>query len=915
MGLLMKEDMRMKLIMLRSANTWKPAILNFVWIGMVVALLGLTPGLSEAAAHKNTDKTVTRAVLDNGLRVVIVRNPIAPVVATVVNYKVGSNEAPRRFPGMAHAQEHMMFRGNPGLSAGQLADITAAMGGMFDADTQQSVTQYFFSIPSQYLDIALRIEAIRMSGVIDSEKLWQKERGAIEQEVAQDYSSPEYIFYTRLLAAMFKGTPYAHDALGTHASFEKTTGAMLKKFYDTWYAPNNATLIIVGDVQPKYALKLIKTYFGNIPAKKLPPRPDVRLNPIKPETIRLKSDLPYGLAIMAFRLPGYDSPNYAASQVLEDVLNSQRGDLYQLSVEGKVLNVDFNLDTFSKAGLGYVVAAFPKDGRVDEVLKNLRTVLRHYVKDGVRSDLVEAAKRQELASAEFEKNSVFGLSMAWSQALGVEGRRSPEDDLKAISRVSADDVNRVARRYLDLDHAVVAVLTPEASGKPASARNYTGKEKFTLPQTRNIVLPDWASKALKRLSIPTSNLNPVVKSLPNGIKLIVQPESVSHTVSIYGHVKNNPYLQTPPGKEGVDEVLDGLYGYGTKTMSRKAYQKALDDIAANVSVGTDFSLQVLTGHFDRGVQLLADDLLHPALPDTAFKIVRGQVKAIAAGKEQSPDVLTHRTLKTALLPRHDPALHWATPKTVAALTLKDVRNYYSTVIRPDETVIVIIGNVTPEKAASVINKYFGAWKAVGKKPDLLLPRVPSNAPSTVNVPDTSRIQDEVILAETLGITRSDPDYYALNLGNHVLGGGFYATRLYRDLREQTGLVYSVGVDLEAGKTRSTFAVTYASDPSNVSRARAIVERNLKMMQTQLVSPIELRRAKAMLLREIPLAESSLGSIARGYIHRSVLDLPLDEPSRAAKRYMALTAQQVKSAFVRQLRVKSLVQVTEGPAPH
>ncbi len=905
----------MKFITLRSADGWKMAIFNVVWLAIVAGLLSLSPGLSYAGTHKKIDKTVTRAVLANGLRVVIVRNPIAPVVATVVNYKVGSNEAPHGFPGMAHAQEHMMFRGNPGLSAGQLANITASMGGMFDADTQQSVTQYFFSIPSQYLDVVLRIEAIRMSGVLDSEKLWRKERGAIEQEVARDYSSPEYILYTRLLSAMFKGTPYAHDALGTHASFQKTTGVMLKKFYDTWYAPNNATLIIVGDVHPKDALKLIKKRFGNIPAKKLPPRPKIRLEPIKPETIRLKSDLPYGLAFIAFRLPGYGSPDYAASQVLADVMNSHRGDLYQLGVEGKVLSADFSLDTFSRAGLGYAVAAYPKDGRINEVLKNLRSVLASYAKNGVPADLVAAAKRQELASAEFQKNSVFGLSMAWSQALAVEGRRSPEDDLKAISRVSADDVNRVARRYLDLDHALVAVLSPESSGKPASGQNNMGIEKVALPQNRNVVLPEWAQRALKRLSVPASKLNPVIKELPNGIKLIVQPESISHTVSVYGHVKNNPYLQTPPGKEGVDEVLDGLYEYGTKTMSRKAYQKALDDIAANVSVGTDFSLQVLTDHFARGVQLLADDLLHPALPDTAFKIVRDQIKAIAAGKEQSPDVLTHRAMKTALLPVHDPALRWATPKTLAALTLKDVQNYYSAVIRPDETVIVVIGNVTPDKAASVINNYFGAWRAVGKKPSLLLDKVPSNAPSTVNIPDSSRIQDEVILAETLGITRSDPDYYALNLGNHVLGGGFYATRLYRDLREQTGLVYSVGVDLKAGKTRSIFAVAYASDPSNVSRARTIVEFNLKMMQTQLVSPVELRRAKAMLLREIPLAESSLESIARGYIHRSVLDLPLDEPSRAAKRYMALTAQQVKSAFARRLRVKGLVQVTEGPAPH
>jgi zinc protease len=905
--------MMMKLNIRKYRNYWKIAIWNIVWLGIAIVFLGLMPGLSKAAGYKNIGKTVTRVTLANGLQVVIVRNPIAPVVATVVNYEVGSNEAPRGFPGMAHAQEHMMFRGNPGLSAAQLANITAAMGGMFNADTQQSVTQYFFSVPTQYLDVALHIEAIRMRGVLDSEKLWRKERGAIEQEVARDYSSPEYIFYTRLLAAMFNGTPYAHDALGTHASFEKTTGAMLKKFYDNWYTPNNATLILVGDVQPKYALKLINKYFGKIPDKKMPPRPEIRLNPIEPETIRLKSDLPYGLAIIAFRLPGYDSTDYAASRVLEDVMNSRRGDLYQLSVEGKVLNVDFHLDTFSKAGLGYAVAAFPKDDRINGVLTNLHAVLKHYVKNGVRSDLVEAAKRQELARAEFQKNSVFGLSMAWSQAMAVEGRRSPEDDIEAISLVSADDVNRVARRYLNLEHSVVAVLTPEASGKPNLTQNYMGKEKFVLPQNRNIVLPEWASRALKRLTIPASKLNPVVRELPNGIKLIIQPESISHTVSMYGHVKNNPYLQTPPGKEGVDEVLDGLYDYGTMTMDRKAYQKALDDIAASVSVGTDFSLQVLTDHFDRGVQLLADDLLHPALPDTAFKIVQGQVKAVAKGREQSPDELTHRALKTALLPRNDPALHWASPETVSAVTLADVRNYQSKVIRPDETIIVVIGDVTPEKAESTINKYFGIWKATGAKPNLLLPPVPPNVSGIVNVPDTSRIQDNVIVAETLGLMRSDPDYYALNLGNHVLGGGFYATRLYRDLREQTGLVYTVGVDLEAGKTRTTYTVSYASDPSNVTRVRTIVEHNLEMMQTQLVRPDELQRAKAMLLREIPLGESSLGSIARGLIHRWVLDLPLNEPTLAANRYMAMTAQQVRSAFARWLRTKDLVQVIEGPS--
>src|SRR5215471_17311030 len=156
------------------------------------------------ATAPETSHEVTRATLDNGLRVVIVHSPLAPVATTVVNYLVGSNEAPHGFPGTAHALEHMMFRGSPELSGDQLAKISAAMGGEFNAETDQSVTRYFFTVPKQDLDVALHIESIRMQSLLCTDALWNHERGAIEQEVAGDLSDPEYIFYSELLSAMFR---------------------------------------------------------------------------------------------------------------------------------------------------------------------------------------------------------------------------------------------------------------------------------------------------------------------------------------------------------------------------------------------------------------------------------------------------------------------------------------------------------------------------------------------------------------------------------------------------------------------------------------------------------------------------------------------------------------------------------------
>ena len=900
-----------------KAGGWRKrgSLLWNIWLVLTLtSLLACSPISPPGNNRGEQGENVLRATLDNGLRLVIVRNSLAPVVTTVVNYLVGSNEAPQGFPGTAHAQEHMMFRGSPGLSANQLADITAAMGGMFDADTQQTVTQYFFAVPAEDLDAALHIEAIRMGGVLDSEKLWQEERGAIEQEVAQDLSNPEYIFYTKLLATMFRGTVYAHDALGTKLSFDQTTGAMLKKFYDTWYAPNNAILVIVGDVKPQETLAEVKKLFDHIPARKLPPRNQVHLEPVKPESFELKTDLPVGLAVLSFRTPGYENPDYAAVQVLADVLSSERGKLYALVPDGKALFAEFDLDTLPEAGIGQAIVGFPKGADGEQLVKKVQAILTEVATEGIPADLVEAAKARRVAEAEFQKNSVFGLAMAWSNALAVEGRQSPQENVQAIERVSVEEVNQVARKYLDLDHAVVAILRPRPTAKAISSKGFGGTESFIPEQTKKVKLPEWAEKALRRLSIPASAVHPVVTTLPNGIKLIVQPEDVSNSVNIYGHIENNPDLQTAKGQEGVDQVLDQLFSYGTTSLDRLAFQKGLDSIAANVSAGTDFSLEVLADHFDRGLSLLADNELHPRLHEKDFTTVQRQVAATTAGRLQSPGYLVERAVKMGLFPQGDPTQRQATAATVSSLTLQDVIDYYQKVFRPDLTTMVVIGRVTPEKAKAVIEKYFGGWEAVGPKPDTLLPPVPPNKSSTTAVDDPSRVQDKVTLAETLGLTRSNPDYYALELGNHVLGGGFYATRLYQDLREKRGLVYYVSSSFDVGRTRATYEVNYGCDPPNVSTARAIIHRDLEDMQSSLVPDEQLRQAKAMLLREIPLAESSIESIAEGLLSRVKLKLPLDEPILAAHRYVELTAEQVRAAFARWVRPADLIQVTQGPSP-
>jgi zinc protease len=880
---------------------------RILFLFTLVLLVGL--------AADDTHQSVLRATLDNGLRVVIVRDPLAPVATIEENYLAGGQDTPTGFPGMAHAQEHMAFRGCAGLSADQISAIYAQLGGTVNADTQQTITQYFVNVPAQDLETALRVDAACMQEVQDSQEQWAEERGAIEQEVSRDLSNPTYKFITRLNEDMFAGTPYAHDALGTRPSFDATTGEMLKKFYKDWYAPNNAILVIVGDVDPTATLAMVKRLYGPIPRRAVPTHADVKLQPVKAESFTLDSNLPYELVFVSVRMPGTDSPDFAAAHILADVVSSQRAELYGLVPAGKALGTEFGIsETYPIASIGYAAAAIPAGSDPAPITAEIKRILAGYAEKGVPPELVEAVRKGEIAGAEFQQNSISDLASIWAQALAAEGRTSPTELVDAMKKVTVEDVNRVAKKYLTMSDAIVATLKPSPSGEAVSSKGFGGAETTTVAPTKPVVLPDWAEASVKSLKLPPAMQMPSDVTLPNGIRLIVRTEKASPTITLIGSIKHDVDLQTSPGKDGVGEVLSELFSYGTATRDRLAFQKELDDIAASESGGAEFNLKVLKQYFNKGVELLADNELHPALPADEFQIVRDQTAQFTDGNMKSPAYRMQRALELALLPKDDPSLREATPKTISALTLANVKDYYAKVFRPDMTTIAIIGDITPEEARPVIEKWFGVWKGVGAKPDVTLPAVPANKPSAAHVPDPEAVQDSVELALQLPMNRFNPDYYALQLGDHVLGGGFYATRLYRDLRQKAGYVYNVDNSLHASQTRANYSVSYGCDPENVSKARALVDQDVEAMRTANVTTAELQQAKALLLRQITLSESSEDSVASGFVARAEMGLPLDESMRAAQKYYAMTADQIRAAFEKWIHPNTFVQVVRGPAP-
>ncbi len=900
-------------LMLAAMGLAGPAVADPAPTMPPAAALTPTPALAPApAAHATAADSALRATLPNGLRVVIVPDRLAPVVTTEINYLAGSNDAPDGFPGTAHATEHMMFRGSEGLDKNQLAEIGAKLGGGYNADTTETVTQYFYTAPSEDLGVVLRVEALRMNRLSLNEADWDTERGAIEQEVSRDLSSPAYNYLSQLQATMFAGTPYAHDALGTRPSFDRTDAKLLHGFYERWYAPNNAILVIAGDVDPAKALDTVRTVFGPIPRKALPVRKSFTLGTVAPQTLRLPTDYPVGIATLAYRMPGSRSKDFAAADILGDVLSSERGALYGLVPAGDALAAEFLYRPKPDVGFGVVFAAFPKGGDSDVLLGHLRGVIADVAKNGVPPELVEAAKKRERAQLGQRNDSISGLAQSWSNALAFQGLDSPDALADAYKAVTVDDVNRIARAVLDPAHAVTAVLTPQDSGKPTAGKGFGGAESFGAPPDKPVALPDWASSALTALNLPPASPAPVVSVLPNGLRLIVQPEHVTNTVSLYGQVRQVAATEEPKGQDGVAALVERMFDYGSQDKDRLAFQAALDATAAEESAGSTFSLKVLRGQFDAALALLADNELHPVFPADAFRIVQRQTAGSLAGLLGSPGYLFGRATERAIVPAGDPALREATPASVMALSVTDAEAYYAKTFRPDLTTIVIVGDITPEHAQAAVGQAFGGWHADGPTPAIDLSAVPPNHASKAFVPDRSTLQSSIELAEMLPLRVSDPEHFTLVLGNEILGDGF-SSRLYRDLRVKTGYVYSVSSRLNWSRTRSEYSVSYGADAQNIGRARDLVVADIKAMQAQPVGEDELVRAKASLLRQLPMGRASFDAIGGEDLHLADLGLPLDQPDVAARHFFDATAAEVQAAFRDALRPDDLVEVVQGPA--
>src|SRR5579863_8070400 len=319
---------------------------------LLALLLMVCTAQAAPAQNGPGDSGIFTTTLRNGLRVVVVEDRAAPVVQTGMWYGFGSLQETPGKTGLAHALEHMSFRGTPEISSGGLDDIVARLGAQMNGETNYDFTQFYFEMPADKLDVALYTEADRMQHAALRASDWAIERNAVLNEIDGDASSPFFNLLARVRGAAFPGQPSGRTPLGNREDVARATVADIQRYYHEWYAPNNATLVVAGDVDHAAVFAKAARYFAAIPSKRLPAKSDASPVPAQGRTVEAEFPFPFEILDIAYSVPGDTQHGEPAVSTLATLLENQRSPFYRALVESNIaLGIEANSDTQLHGGL------------------------------------------------------------------------------------------------------------------------------------------------------------------------------------------------------------------------------------------------------------------------------------------------------------------------------------------------------------------------------------------------------------------------------------------------------------------------------------------------------------------------------------------------------------------------------------
>ena len=864
--------------------------------------------------------------LANGLRVLLFPDASKPTVTVNIAYGVGTVHENYGETGMAHLLEHLLFKGTP-----KHADIPAEMkkrGIEKNATTSLDRTNYFGSFPAndETLDWLLGMEADRMVNSFVAKKDLDSEMTVVRNEMERNETEPARALFQRLRATAYLWHNYGNATIGARSDVENVPIDRLQAFYKTWYRPDNATLIVAGRIDPATTLAKVQRHFGKLarPAKPLPafytaePTQDGE----REVTVRRSGDL--RIVGSAYHVPGTTHADTAALAVLLNVLgDTPTGRLHKALVDGKLAaGTGANADGLREGGLVTLLLVAPKDADIAKAEAELLRQVETLGAKPISADEVAQAKQRIANGYERNFSNVNAVAMALTEAVASGDWRLYFLQRDNIAKVTADDVNRVARTYLQPSNRTLARFVPtdnaqraEISAAPSAAevlKGYTGRAAVAAGET---------------FDPSPANIDARTQTFTLGDKLkvsLLPKDTRGDVVTVNANFRFGSEASLR-GRENAS-LVGQLLMRGSQRLNREQIAQKLAELKTEGSVGGSTqgaSIDLLSKRdtVAEALALAADILRHPSLPEAEFEQFRLQLITGLEAARKEPGAVAGEALAAHFEPW--PVGHPLRGKTlqeslavVKALKLDELRKFHQDFYGTSEGEIAIVGDFDAVAMKAQLQQLFTGW--VSPRPYAGIPTRHTVVAAEARRLETPDKANAVVLARSnLSLNEADADYPALLVANAILGGDPLKARLGTRLRQQDGLTYNVRSSLSADSSpqgrddAGNLSIQAIAAPQNVARLEAGLREEVARLARDGVSEAELKDAVNAMLTERQQARAGDGTVAGILARNLYMGRTMAWQADFDARLQALTAAEVNAAIRRHLKPETLSVYAAG----
>ncbi|MFQ5671423.1 MAG: M16 family metallopeptidase, partial [Acidobacteriota bacterium] len=852
-------------------------------------------------------------LLSNGLRVVLLEDHSTPIVAVNLWYHVGSkNEVPGR-TGFAHLFEHMMFQGSEHHDTDFFAALEPVGATDLNGTTNSDRTNYFENVPTSALERTLWLEADRMGWLLPSitQERLDNQREVVKNERRQSYENQPYgLVNERMLAALYpKNHPYNWPVIGNMADLTAASKEDVQDFFKKYYGPNNATLVIAGDLQPGPTLDLVRKYFGSIPPGPPVARPEAWVPELHREVrLSMEDRVPLSRLYIAWHAPGAYQPGEAELDLLAGVLGRGKNSrLYKRLVYDLQVAQDVNafVDTRELSSLFRVRVTVKKGHSLDEIEPLVLEEIEHLRTWPPTSREVERARTTLLARMVRGLDRIGGFG-GKSDLLGRYATYTGDpnyiqNDFARYNQVTARAVRDSARRWLHQGRVIMRV-TPYPDLEPAQVAKEL--DRAVLPPLG--AAPDLVLPKLERAT------------LPNGVEVLLAHTSKVPAVQLNLLVRGG-WSSDRAGMLGLASFMANMLDEGTATRSALEISDAAQTLGAVLNTGSSLdawnvNLSALKARLEPSIRLWADIILNPAFPAAEIERQRKQVLGRIMQEKRQPVGIAFRIMPALLYgenhPYGQPLTGSGTEETIRAIRRDDLVQAHASWFKPGNATVVVVGDTTLPEILPLLEKNLAGWKP-GAFPAVHFPAPRAARETVVYLIDKPDAAQSVLLCGHLAPPKHSPDDVPLQVLNTVLGGQF-TSRLNMNLREDKG--YSYGAfSIYLGARGPGALIGFSQVRTDVTKESIaeVVKEFRDIRGPRPVSQDELEKAQANLTLSLPGRYESLSEVAGMFSDLVTYDLPEDYYETFPAHVRAIRSESLTQLARKRIHPDKLILVVIG----